>query len=167
LNVEEALRLIRDEGPPRADVTPLYANAEAFRVVVDELLDRTEGLSWNVVAGIDALGFVLGGALAAKTGRGMVPLRKHGKLPRPGARESFNHYRGGTEALEVRDGLLGPDDLVLVVDEWIETAATVAAAVRLIEGYGAKVAGLATLHSDVPVHHPALGGIPLVALNRL
>lgn len=161
------LRLIDDRtGGPRSDVTPLFANAEAFRAVVDALLERTAPLNWNIVAGIDALGFALAGALAARKGCGLVAIRKQGKLPVQALRESYAHYTGGTEALELRDGLLTADDRVLIVDEWIETGATVNAAARLIERSRAQVAGIATLHCDLTPQHPVFNGTPVVALRH-
>jgi adenine phosphoribosyltransferase len=166
LNVADALRLIRDEGPPRADVTPLYANADALCVTVDALLERTSPLDWNLVVAIDALGFVLGGAIAARCGCGIVAVRKEGKLPSATLRVPFEHYSGGTDALEVREGLLSERDRVLIVDEWIETAATVMAAAHLVQRGGAVVVGIATLHSDLPLDDAVFNGTPVIALNH-
>jgi adenine phosphoribosyltransferase len=165
LNVAEALCLIRDDGPPRADVTPLYANAMAFRATVDALLERTASLNWNVVAAVDSLGFVLGGAIAGRRGCGLVAVRKEGKLPHATLREPFEHYAGGVDALEVREDLFFERDRVLIVDEWIETGATVAAATHLVERCGAVVAGIATLHCDLPPDHAIFKGNPVIALN--
>ncbi|MEO8456885.1 MAG: purine phosphoribosyltransferase family protein [Chloroflexota bacterium] len=166
MNVAEALRLIRDEGPPRADVTPLYANPEAFVAVVDAIVERTAALNYNAVAAIDALGFVLGGAIAAQTKRGIIAVRKQGKLPRATLSESFPRYDGGTDTLEIAKDALTANDRVLLVDEWIETGATITAAMRLIERCGARVAGVATLHCDLPLDHPLFNGTPVIALNQ-
>jgi adenine phosphoribosyltransferase len=166
LNVADALGLIRDEGPPRADVTPLYADAKAFRATVDALLERTLSLDWNVVAAVDSLGFVLGGAIAVQRGCGLVAIRKEGKLPHATLREPFQHYGGGADALEVREDLFFERDRVLIVDEWIETGATVAATAHLVERCGAVVAGIATLHCDLPVDHGIFNGRPVIALNH-
>jgi len=166
-DLPDYLRLIDDAtGGPRSDVTPLFANAEAFRTVVDALLERTAPLNWNIVAGIDALGFVLGAALAARKGCGLVAIRKEGKLPVQTLRESYAHYTGGAQVLELREALLTTSDRVLIVDEWIETGATVAAAVRLIGRSSARVVGIATLHSDLTTQHPAFNGIRVVALRH-
>ncbi len=119
------LAYIDDHTPGRrSDVTPLFANADAFRGAVDDLLAKTTALNWNIVAGVDALGFVLGGALAARRGCGLVAIRKQAKLPVQALREKHVHYSGGTESLELRDGVLKSTDRVLIVDEWIETGAT-------------------------------------------
>jgi len=164
--VTDYLQLIDDRtGGPRSDTTPLFANAVAFRAVVDALLRQTARLNWNIVAGIDALGFALGAALAARRGCGLVAIRKQGKLPVQGLSESYAHYMGGTEALELRDGLLGAHDRVLIVDEWIETGGTVNAAARLIEGSGAQVAGIAAVHCDLPLQHPVFNRTAVIALR--
>jgi adenine phosphoribosyltransferase len=161
------LTYIDDHTPGRrSDVTPLFANADAFRSAVDDLLEKTAALNWNIVAGVDALGFVIGGALAARRACGLVAIRKQAKLPVQALQEVYAHYSGGTEALELRDGLVKSTDRVLIVDEWIETGATVQAAVRLIERTGGCVVGIATIHCDLhPDRDPLLGRVPVVALR--
>jgi adenine phosphoribosyltransferase len=119
-----------------------------------------------VVAAVDALGFVLGGAIAGRRACGLVAVRKQGKLPNAALREPFEHYAGGTDALEVREGLFLERDRVLIVDEWIETGATVTATAQLVERCGAVVAGIATLHCDLPPDHAIFNGRPVIALNH-
>lgn len=86
------LDLVDDEtGGPRSDVTPLFADAQAFANLIDDLAAQLPTTGYDLVVGIDALGFVLGGALAIRAGKGCVPIRKGGKLP--GAVDSIDVIR--------------------------------------------------------------------------
>lgn len=133
---------------PRYDVTPLFADAAAFAAALDDLLALIGDTPYDLVAGIDALGFILGAGLAMRAGKGFVPIRKGGKLPVATDTIEFVDYSGASKSLEVRRDALSPGARVLVVDEWIETAAQVAAAIQLIEGQGGAIAGVATIHMD-------------------
>lgn len=132
----------------RCDVTPLFADYAAFSALVDELAARVEPLAFDVVAGIDALGFILGAALALRTHTGFVPIRKGGKLPVAVDAAECVDYTGQRKTLELRRDALRPGTRVLLVDEWIETGAQVRAAIQLIEGQGGAIAGIASLHMD-------------------
>ena len=133
----------------RCDVTPLFGDGQAFAALLAELERRLAGMPFDVVAGIDALGFILGTALAVRFGTGFIPIRKAGKLPIPADRETFVDYSGQTKGLELRQGALTADQRVLLVDEWIETGAQVRAAIHLIEHQQATVAAVAAIHIDV------------------
>lgn len=133
---------------PRYDVTPLFADAIAFSSAVDDLLALAVQTPFDVVAGIDALGFILGAGLAIRARRGFVPIRKSGKLPVATDTIDFVDYSGLGKALELRHDAISAGARVLVVDEWIETGAQVAAAIRLIERHGAIATGVATIHMD-------------------
>ena len=138
---------IRTTGP-RYDVTPLFADGAAFSAAVDDLLALIGEAPWEVAAGIDALGFILGAALALRAHKGFVPIRKGGKLPVAADSIEFVDYTGTRKALEIRRDAIQPGTRALVVDEWIETGAQVATAIQLIEGRGGVVAGIATIHID-------------------
>lgn len=116
----------------RYDVTPLFADYESFAELVRDLAEPFQDASLDLVAGIDALGFILGAALALKLRKGFLPIRKGGKLPVPTDAVEFVDYSGERKALEVRRDALRPGMRVLVVDEWIETGAQVSAAIELI-----------------------------------
>ncbi|MGH2484921.1 MAG: phosphoribosyltransferase family protein [Ktedonobacterales bacterium] len=133
---------------PRYDVTPLFADAEAFAAAIDDLLALIGETPYDLVAGIDALGFILGAALALRAGTGFVPIRKGGKLPVEVETVEFMDYSGARKALELRRDAIALGMRVLVVDEWIETGAQVGAAIGLIEGRGGVVVGVATIHVD-------------------
>ncbi|HKV82913.1 MAG TPA: phosphoribosyltransferase family protein [Ktedonobacterales bacterium] len=132
----------------RYDVTPLFADAAAFAAAVDDLLALVGETPYDLVAGVDALGFILGAALALRAGKGFVPVRKGGKLPVAVETVEFVDYSGTRKALELRRDAIAPGVRVLVVDEWIETGAQIGAAIRLIKGCGGVVVGVATIHVD-------------------
>ena len=147
--MEEYLRLIDTETEgPRCDVTPLFADPQAFAaLVVDLCAPFVEG-EIDYMAGIDALGFILGTAMALHLKKGFIPIRKGGKLPVAVSRAEFVDYSGEAKTLELRQGSIKVGERVLVVDEWIETGAQVQAAVDLIEGAGGVVAGIAAINMD-------------------
>jgi adenine phosphoribosyltransferase len=133
---------------PRYDVTPLFRDFAAFSALVEDLAGLVGVVECDVVAGIDALGFILGTALALRMRKGFVPIRKGGKLPVPTARVELVDYTGTHKALELRRDAITAGARLLVVDEWIETGAQAWAAIQLIEGCGGIIAGIATIHVD-------------------
>jgi adenine phosphoribosyltransferase len=132
----------------RYDVTPLFSRIEAFTALVDDLAHPFKDRTVDLVAGIDALGFILGTALAVRLGVGFLPIRKGGKLPVDVYRISFVDYSGEDKQLEVRRDAFKPGARILLVDEWAETGAQLTAAVRLVEELGGVVAGLAAIQMD-------------------
>jgi adenine phosphoribosyltransferase len=133
---------------PRYDVTPLFADYEAFTALVEDLSRSFTASDFDVVAGIDALGFILGTALALHFQKGFVPIRKGGKLPVEVDTCTFIDYTGHEKSLELRADAIKRGTRVLVVDEWIETGAQVKAAIQLIEGQGGVIAGIAAINID-------------------
>lgn len=140
--------LIDTETPGRCDVTPLFAQPAAFAQLIADLAQPFSATPLDYVAGIDALGFILGAALALHLRTGFIPIRKKGKLPGPAFQAEFVDYSGQSKGLELRRGLLKGGDQVLLVDEWIETGAQMQAAIDLVEQAGGRVAGLATINID-------------------
>ncbi len=132
----------------RCDVTPLFADYAAFSALLDDLAALVEPLAFDLIAGIDALGFILGTALALRAHVGFVPIRKGGKLPVAVDSAACVDYTGQRKTLELRHDALRPGTQVLLVDEWIETGAQAQAAIQLIEGQGGVIAGIASLHID-------------------
>lgn len=138
------------------DLTPVFADAAGMAAVTDELADIASGA--DLVAGIDARGFLLGGALAARLGTGVLAIRKAGKLPPPVRTEEYR-LEYGTASLELpADGIELSGRSVVVVDDVLATGGTLAAAHRLLEGAGARVSIAA-----VVIELAGLGGRELVA----
>jgi adenine phosphoribosyltransferase len=123
------------------DITPLLADAEAFRVSVDAIAERFAGVGVDRVLGVEARGFILAAPVAYRFGAGFTPVRKAGKLPwRVEAEEYALEY--GTDLLEIHRDALDEGDRVLVVDDVLATGGTAAATVRLVERLGGHVVGL-------------------------
>jgi len=148
-NVKPYLRKIdTDTDGNRNDVTPLFADRDGFKQLVVDLAQPFEHVGIDAVVAIDALGFILGTAIAEHLDIGLVPARKGGKLPVVCERVEFVDYTAEPKALEMRRDALRPGMNVLVVDEWVETGAQVTAAIVLVEKLGALVAGIATICMD-------------------
>lgn len=126
------------------DVTPVFANADAFAFVVDAMASQFAATNITAVVGIEARGFILGGALAQKMHVGFVPVRKLGKLPRETYQAEYV-LEYGSDAIEIHTDSLTPDDCVLIVDDVLATGGTVNAAIQVIEQTGARVSGFAVL----------------------
>ena len=133
---------------PRYDVTPLFSDYQAFSALVDDLVGMCATVAFDCVAGIDALGFILGTAIAMRTERGFVPLRKGGKLPVQSDTAYCVDYSGQEKSLEIRRDVLQPGSRVLLVDEWVETGAQVRAAIELLERQEAIISAIATINVD-------------------
>lgn len=147
--MKDYLKLIDTETlGPRCDVTPLFAHPTAFAALIADLTRPFEGIEFDFVAGIDALGFVLGAAMAITLEKGFITIRKGGKLPVPVVSRKFKDYTGLQKTLEIRTDILEQGDRVLLVDEWIETGAQVNAAIELLENQGAEIIGIATVNMD-------------------
>lgn len=132
----------------RYDVTPLFSHHADFNALVDDLVACVADTTVDLVACIDALGFILGTAIAQRLKVGILPIRKGGKLPVESDKTEFRDYTGQDKQLEIRRDILSQGLRILIVDEWIETGAQVSGAITLIEGCGAIVAGIAAISMD-------------------
>ena len=124
------------------DITPLLKDPQAFRYAVDSFADRFRGLGVDAVLGIEARGYVFGAPLAYALGAEFVIVRKLGKLPWLTVKVEYA-LEYGTSALEMHKDALDPGQRVVIVDDLLATGGTAQAAVNLVEGVGAQVAGLA------------------------
>ena len=124
------------------DITPLLADAAALKATTEALLEPFAG-TYDVVAGIEARGFILAGAAAIAAGTGFVPIRKAGKLPRPAASVDYA-LEYGTATVEMHDDLPA-GTRILLIDDVLATGGTLAAGRRLIEQLGYTVAGISVL----------------------
>lgn len=127
------------------DPTSIYINQSAFQDLLADLLADLEGMEFDVVGGLDAMGFVLGAALAARRDVGFLPIRKAGKLCVDTDRVRFTNYSGRTQDIEMRLPAFAPGTRVLLVDQWIETGGTMEGAIELVERQNGVVAGLVAI----------------------
>ncbi|MEO7026330.1 MAG: adenine phosphoribosyltransferase [Caulobacteraceae bacterium] len=155
MNLAEIIRTIPDYPKPGIqfrDITTLLADARAFRQAVDGLVQPLAGMKIDKVAGIEARGFILGGAVAHQLSAGFVPLRKKGKLPhRTRAVEYALEY--GTDAIEMHLDAVLEGESVMLVDDLIATGGTALAAIDLLSQAGARIAAAAFV-----INLPDIGG---------
>jgi adenine phosphoribosyltransferase len=151
MTTAEALkRFIRDvpdypqKGIMFRDITPLLGDKKIFREVVGLMSKAWATSPPDLVAGIEARGFIPGAAIAVKLGAGFVPIRKTGKLPWDTVVESYD-LEYGTDQLEVHSDAVQPGQKVLIVDDVLATGGTASAAVRLMRKLGADVVGVQVL----------------------
>ena len=142
--LKERIRDIPDFPKPGVvfkDITPLLADSEALRVVIDALTDHFSDRHVSKVLGVEARGFIIAAPVAYCFGAGFVPVRKAGKLPWQIEKEEYE-LEYGSDLLEIHQDAVGPGDHVLIVDDVLATGGTAAATCRLVERLGATVAGL-------------------------
>jgi adenine phosphoribosyltransferase len=143
------------------DITTLLGNPRAFRRAVDELVQPYAGVRIDKVAGIEARGFILGGAVAHQLSTGFIPVRKKGKLPWKTLGEDYA-LEYGVDRVEIHEDAVKKNEHVIVVDDLIATGGTAFAAIKLLERAGAKVVGCCFV-----IDLPELGGAEKIrALGR-
>jgi adenine phosphoribosyltransferase len=155
IELRELIRTIPDHPKPGVlfrDVTTLFGDAAGFRRVIDSLTDRYAGRGIGKVAGIEARGFIVGGALAHRLGAGFVPVRKRGKLPWSVIGHDYE-LEYGVDRVEMHADAVTRGERVLLVDDLIATGGTAAAAIRLIEQLGGEV-----VEACFVIDLPDLGG---------
>lgn len=155
MNLADSIRAIPDYPRPGIvfrDITTLLGDARAFRRAVDELVQPFAGLKIAKIAGIEARGFILGGAVAHQLSAGFIPVRKKGKLPLETLRATYA-LEYGTDEIEIHRDAVQPGERVLLVDDLIATGGTAEAAVNLLAGLGAEVVAACFI-----VDLPELGG---------
>jgi len=149
------IRTVRDWPKPGVnfrDVTTLFQDAGAFRTIVEAIAPAGAQLGIDLVAAVDARGFLIGGAVAYKMGKPLVLVRKKGKLPfRTVAADYALEY--GMATIEIHADACRPGDRLLIVDDLIATGGTLLAATKLFRALGGEVAGVAAI-----VDLPELGG---------
>ncbi|HMM63379.1 MAG: adenine phosphoribosyltransferase [Mesorhizobium sp.] len=136
-----SIRTIPDYPKPGVmfrDITTLLGDARAFRRAVDELVHPYAGLKVDKIAGVEARGFILGGAMAHQLSAGFVPIRKKGKLPHETMRVAYSLEYGLDEMEMHKDGV-APGEKVILVDDLIATGGTAEAAVKLLNQIGADI----------------------------
>ena len=150
-----AIRTIPDYPRPGVmfrDITTLLGNPRAFRRTVDELVHPWAGSKIDKVAGIEARGFIIGGAVAHQLSAGFVPIRKRGKLPHETVRIAYS-LEYGLDEMEMHRDAIKPGEKTILVDDLIATGGTAEAAVKLMKELGADV-----LAAVFVIDLPDLGG---------
>ena len=127
------------------DPTSIYINGKAYHDLLDDLVADLNKDDIDVVAGLDAMGFVLAAGIAARIGRGFLPIRKSGKLCVDTDSASMTNYSGQTQSMEMRLPAFAPGTRVLLVDQWVETGGTMHGAVQLVEQQKGTVAGMVAI----------------------
>ena len=157
--LKRAIRTVPDwpqKGVMFRDITPLLQDPKAFRLLVDVFVLRYMGRQIDVVAGIDARGFILGSVVAHQLNVGFVPVRKKGKLPYTTIAEDYE-LEYGSATVELHTDAAKRGDRVLLIDDLIATGGTMMAAARLLGRLGAQVVEAAAI-----VDLPELGGSKLL-----
>ena len=134
------------------DITTLLGSPRAFRRAIDELVQPWAGMKIDKVAGIEARGFIIGGAVAHQCSAGFIPIRKKGKLPHTTVRIAYS-LEYGIDEMEMHEDAVAPGDRVILVDDLIATGSTAEGAVKLLRRIGAEV-----LAACFIVDLPELGG---------
>lgn len=153
--LKDSIRAIPDYPKPGIlfrDITTLLGHAPMFRLAVEELALPWKNEPVERVAGIEARGFILGGAVAHRLGAGFVPIRKKGKLPHETVRVAYS-LEYGIDEMEMHRDALAPGERIVLVDDLIATGGTAEAAVRLLRSLGAEI-----LAACFVIDLPELGG---------
>ncbi|AEG05091.1 MULTISPECIES: adenine phosphoribosyltransferase [Sinorhizobium] len=150
-----AIRSIPDYPKPGVmfrDITTLLGNPRAFRRAIDELVHPYAGTKVDKVAGIEARGFILGGAIAHQLSAGFIPIRKKGKLPHDTVRIAYS-LEYGVDEMEMHRDAVAPGDKVILVDDLIATGGTAEGAAKLLKQMGADIVAACFI-----IDLPELGG---------
>jgi adenine phosphoribosyltransferase len=134
------------------DITTLLKDSDGFKAVIDQLTERYINMDIDAVAGIEARGFILGGALAYNIGKGFIPVRKSGKLP---FKTVFHEYEleYGTDKIEIHTDAVSKGDKILLIDDLLATGGTSIAGAKLIEKLGGIIVEIGFI-----VDLPEVGG---------
>jgi adenine phosphoribosyltransferase len=153
--VKDYIRTIPDfphQGIMFRDVTTLFLDPRGFRMAIDQMLAPYAGVRLDKVGGLEARGFILGGAIAHQLSVGFVPIRKKGKLPGKTIEQAYS-LEYGEATMELHDDSLAAGEKVLLVDDLLATGGTAEAGIKLIEKLGAEVIGTSFI-----IDLPDLGG---------
>ena len=154
-SVTDYIRTIPDfphKGIMFRDVTTLFADPRGFRMAVDQMLHPYAGRAIDKVVGLEARGFILGGAIAHQLSVGFVPIRKAGKLPGKVISQDYT-LEYGEATVELHDDAIAAGEKVLIVDDLLATGGTAEAGIKLIERLGGEIVGCAFV-----IDLPDLGG---------
>jgi len=140
------------EGIMFRDVTTLFGDPKGFSMAVDRMIERFSDREFDKIAGLEARGFILGGAMAHRMGKGFIPVRKKGKLPGKVISEDYD-LEYGKATLEVHVDSISAGERVLIIDDLLATGGTATAGINLMERLGGTVIGCGFI-----IDLPELGG---------
>ena len=153
--LQQSIRTIADYPKPGIefrDITTLLRDSRAFRVAIDALVNPWIDAGIDKVAGIEARGFILGGAVAHSLGAGFIPIRKRGKLPHETVRVAYS-LEYGVDEMEMHKDAVRQGEKVLLLDDLVATGGTASAAAQLLKSAGAQV-----MAASFVIDLPDLGG---------
>ena len=153
--VKDYIRTIVDfphEGILFRDVTTLFSDTRGFRMAVDQMLHPYAGQRIDKVVGLEARGFILGGAIAHQLGTGFVPIRKKGKLPGATISQQYT-LEYGEAVMELHDDAIEAGEKILLVDDLLATGGTAEAGIKLVERLGGQIISCSFI-----IDLPDLGG---------
>ncbi|NOL49921.1 adenine phosphoribosyltransferase [Pelistega europaea] len=162
--VRQSIRTIHDWPKPGVDfrdITPVLQDPRCFRMLIDIFISRYMRQGLDLVAGVDARGFIIGSVIAYELNLGFVPIRKKGKLPFETVGEDYN-LEYGSATVEIHTDAVKPGQRILLIDDLIATGGTMLAASRLLRRLGANVVEAAAI-----IDLPALGGSKLIRESGL
>ena len=144
IDIRKLIRIVPDFPKPGIgffDITTLLKNKQGFQEVIDTFSDHFKDFDFDKIAGVEARGFVFASALAYKMNKGLILIRKPGKLPAETFSQKYE-LEYGADALEMHKDAVEPGEKIVVIDDLIATGGTVKAACKLIENAGGEVAGI-------------------------
>lgn len=153
--IKDYIRTIPDfphEGIMFRDVTTLFSDPRGFRLAIDQMLHPYVGMQIDKIVGLEARGFILGGAIAHQLSVGFVPIRKQGKLPGKTIQQAYS-LEYGEAVMELHDDAIQAGEKILMVDDLLATGGTAEAGIKLIERLGGEV-----ISSSFIIDLPELGG---------
>jgi adenine phosphoribosyltransferase len=162
--IREHIRTVPDwpeAGVMFRDITPLLQNPRVFRILIDQFVHRYFDTRPDLIAGLDARGFIIGSVLAYELNVGFVPIRKKGKLPYTTVEESYE-LEYGSATVEMHTDAVKPGDRVVLIDDLIATGGTMGAGLRLLQRLGADV-----IEGAAIVDLPELGGTQALRASGL
>lgn len=135
----------------RYDMAPLYADPILFKYLVEDIILPFKNEPFDKIVAIDATGFILGASASTMLKKGLILIRKGGKIPLDNTRKSdkeFIDYTGNKKSLEIDICMINKDENYLIIDDWVETGSQVKAAIKMIEDLGGNIIGISSIGSD-------------------
>ncbi|OGM20717.1 hypothetical protein A2714_03475 [Candidatus Woesebacteria bacterium RIFCSPHIGHO2_01_FULL_38_9] len=142
------LKIFVRSGKGAADITPLLRDNEAFAELINRLAGKILDLDFDKIVCIEGRGFLLGSAVAFKLGKGLVPIRTAGKLKNETLSVDYIDYSGSKKTLEINKDTLNEGEKVVIIDDWVQTGATLKSAIKLVESLRGNIVGIVVFMDD-------------------